>query len=67
MLMGQLPFAAADPMDWVHCHIRGNRCRPTSGAGCVVGPLSAMVMKLLAKTAEERYRPPPASRLDLRR
>ena len=32
-----------------------NRCRPASGVADVPGPLSAIVMKLLAKTAEERY------------
>jgi len=21
MLTGSLPFAAADPMEWVHCHV----------------------------------------------
>jgi serine/threonine protein kinase len=30
MLTGTLPFTAADPMEWVHCHIARGRCRPTS-------------------------------------
>src|SRR5262252_6018139 len=32
MLTGALPFTAADPMEWVHCHLaRGGRWRPPSG------------------------------------
>ena len=36
-------------------HRAANRCRPANGSGGVQGPLEAIVMKLLAKTAEERY------------
>src|SRR5215468_4103870 len=55
MLTGTLPFAAADPMDWVHCHIA--RQPPVPGERRVGVPraLSAITMKLLSKTAEDRY------------
>ena len=56
MLTGSLPFAASDPMEWVHCHIaRQAGMRPASGRAEFPIVLSPIVMKLLAKTAEERY------------
>src|ERR1700688_4429748 len=55
MLTGTLPFAAADPMEWVHCHIARQPAPPTERVATVPGPLSAIVTKLLAKTAEARY------------
>ncbi|HEY6720587.1 MAG TPA: AAA family ATPase, partial [Burkholderiales bacterium] len=55
MLTGRLPFTAADPMEWVHCHIARQPLPPNERIAAVPGPLSAIVMKLLAKTAEQRY------------
>src|ERR1700748_3243916 len=55
MLTGQLPFAAADPMEWVHCHIARQPAPPNERVAAIPGPLSAMVMKLLAKAGEDRY------------
>lgn len=67
MLTGTLPFTAADPMEWVHCHIARQPMPPSERVGGVPGPLSAMVMKLLAKTAEERYQTAAGVEADLRR
>src|ERR1700746_1773525 len=67
MLTGQLPFAAADPMEWVHCHIARQPMPPGERVGGVPGPLSAIVMKLLAKTSEERYQTAAGVEADLRR
>src|ERR1700730_9711291 len=53
MLTGALPFSASDPMEWVHCHIARQPVTPEHYAKEIPGPLSAIVMKLLAKTAEE--------------
>ena len=50
MLTGTLPFTAADPMEWVHCHIAGKPVPPSERVARRPGPLSAIVMKLLAKT-----------------
>jgi PAS domain S-box-containing protein len=55
MLTGTLPFRASDPMEWVHSHIARQAVPPDEQVAGVSGPLSAIVMKLLAKTAEERY------------
>jgi serine/threonine protein kinase len=56
MLTGALPFKASDPVEWVHCHIARQPVAPDQYAKEIPAPLSAIVMKLLAKTAEERYR-----------
>jgi PAS domain S-box-containing protein len=55
MLTGALPFKAADPMEWVHCHIARKAVPPSTRVDTVPAALSHIVMKLLAKTAEERY------------
>src|SRR5258705_2017280 len=44
MLTGQLPFTAADPMEWVHCHIARQPVQP-NGRVAVPAQLSAIVMK----------------------
>jgi serine/threonine protein kinase len=55
MLTGSLPFTASDPMDWVHCHIARQPLAPGKRRENVPASVSELVMKLLAKTAEERY------------
>ncbi len=55
MLTGTLPFAASNPMEWVHCHIARRPLAPSKWLQHVPAPVSQLVMKLLAKTAEERY------------
>src|SRR6202166_146225 len=67
MLTGTLPFNATDPMEWVHCHIARRPMPPSERVGGVPGPLSAIVVKLLAKTAEERYQTAAGVEADLRR
>jgi serine/threonine protein kinase len=66
MLTGMLPFSAADPLEWVHCHIARQPASPGDRAA-VPEPLSAIVMKLLAKNAEERYQTASGLEADLRR
>src|SRR6202140_1109029 len=67
MLTGTLPFTAADPMEWVHCHIARQPDPPEARVKEIPEILSAIVMKLLAKTAEERYQPAAGLEADLRR
>ena len=66
MLTGSLPFAAADPLEWVHCHL-ARQPRPPGDRATVPEPLSAITMKLLAKNAEERYQTVSGLETDLRR
>ncbi len=67
MLTGALPFSAADPMEWVHCHIARQPVPPDERVAGILGPISAIVMKLLAKTAEDRYQTAAGLIIDLRR
>src|SRR5271165_6940763 len=67
MLTGALPFTASDPMDWVHCHVARQPAPPAERRTEVPGVISAVVMKLLAKTAEERYQTAAGLEADLRR
>src|SRR5262249_7729361 len=67
MLTGSLPFAASDPMEWVHCHIARKPVPPGERLKNVPAPVSAIIMKLLAKTAEERYQTAAGVESDLRR
>jgi PAS domain S-box-containing protein len=67
MLTGTLPFTAADPLEWVHCHIARQPIPPDESAVETPRTLSAIVMKLLAKTAEERYQTATGLEADLRR
>src|SRR5258708_2230348 len=67
MLTGSLPFMASDPMEWVHCHIARQPMPPGERSKKVPASVSAIVMKLLAKTAEERYQTATGVERDLRR
>jgi serine/threonine protein kinase len=67
MLTGTLPFTASDPMEWVHCHIAQQPTPPDARVTSIPGPLSAIAMKLLAKTGEERYQLAAGVEADLRR
>jgi PAS domain S-box-containing protein len=67
MLTGSLPFTASDPMEWVHCHIARKPVSPGERMKNVPVPINAIIMKLLAKTAEERYQTAAGVESDLRR
>src|SRR5437588_8061876 len=67
MLTGSLPFTASDPMEWVHCHIARMPVPPVERLKDVQAPISAIIMKLLAKIAEERYQTAAGVESDLRR
>jgi predicted ATPase/signal transduction histidine kinase/CheY-like chemotaxis protein len=60
LLTHQLPFATTDAMELVHCHIAKPPVPPHELVGAHGGAtlptiVSDLVMKLMAKTAEERY------------
>jgi serine/threonine protein kinase len=67
MLTGELPFTASDPMEWVHCHIARQPAPPQERIASIPAPLSAIVMKLLAKNAEDRYQTAAGLTPDLRK
>jgi serine/threonine protein kinase len=67
MLTGSLPFTASDPLEWIHCHIARQPAPPSERVKNVLPAVSVIIMKLLAKTAEERYQTAAGVESDLRR
>jgi PAS domain S-box-containing protein len=66
MITGKLPFSASDPMEWIHCHIARQPTPPTEWIIGIPGPLEAIMLKLLAKSAEDRYQTALGLEADLR-
>jgi PAS domain S-box-containing protein len=67
MLTGSLPFTATEPMEWVHCHIAKQPIPVGDRVKSIPGAVSAIILKLLAKTPEERYQTAVGVESDLRR
>ncbi|PCC73002.1 Predicted ATPase [Nannocystis exedens] len=65
MLTGAVPFRSADPMELVHSHIARSPVPPHRLAPDVPEVVSAIVMKLLAKAAEDRYQSAAGLKADL--
>ena len=65
LLTGQLPFEISDPMELVHCHIAKEPVPPHKLNDKIPEAVSSIVMKLLAKTAEERYQSATGLKYDL--
>ena len=55
MLTGHLPFESDDSLEVIHGHIARTPASPHERRPAIPLPLSDMVMRLLAKAAEERY------------
>ena len=55
MLTGKLPFSGEDPAQLVHAHIALSPTPPQELRPAIPLALSEMVLKLLAKNAEDRY------------
>ena len=71
LLTGKLPFFAEDALELVHCHIAkmpeglGNREQKTGDGEEVPQILADIVMKLMAKNAEDRYQSAYGLKADL--
>ena len=64
LLSGKLPFESKDPLELVHCHIA--KMAPSLGnGGDIPKGLASIVMKLMAKNAEDRYQSASGLRYDL--
>ena len=63
LLTGELPFQSNDPMELVHCHI-ARQPAPLEPFK-IPKSISDIVMKLMAKNAEERYQSALGLRYDL--
>lgn len=55
MLLGFLPFQASDALELVHCHIAKEPIPPRQLNKNIPKAVSDLIMKLLAKTPEDRY------------
>ncbi|MEG4444212.1 AAA family ATPase [Microcoleus sp. AT9_B5] len=55
MLTGQLPFTSNDPLEIVYCHIASQAILPHKINSDIPPAISQIVMKLMAKNAEDRY------------
>ena len=55
LLVGQLPFETTDSMELVHSHIAKQPTPPHEKNSEIPVAVSQIIMKLMAKTAEERY------------
>jgi serine/threonine protein kinase len=67
MVTGTLPFMASDLMELVHCHIARQPPPPCERLKGLPRAVSAIIMKLLAKTAEDRYQTAAGAGVDLQR
>jgi predicted ATPase/signal transduction histidine kinase len=66
-LMGELPFTTSDPIELVHSHIARPPPSPTEKVAEIPEVVSAILMKLLAKPAEERFQTAKGLEYDFRR
>jgi PAS domain S-box-containing protein len=65
-ITGSLPFSASDPTEWIHCHIARPPTPPSHRATGIPGPIEAIILKLLAKSPEDRYQTAAGLEADLR-
>ena len=73
LLTGVLPFSSSDPMELVHCHISQQPVPPAARnpisqrnrVSEIPPVVSDIVMKLMAKNAEDRYQSALGLKLDL--
>ena len=65
-ITGSLPFSASDPMEWIHCHIARPPTPPSELTGGIPGPIEAIILKLLAKSPEDRFQTAAGLEADLR-
>ncbi|WP_257463258.1 trifunctional serine/threonine-protein kinase/ATP-binding protein/sensor histidine kinase [Archangium lipolyticum] len=65
LLTGSRPFHGRDALEWFHAHMAQHPRPPHELIPTLPPAVSAVVMKLLAKTAEERYQSAEGLRADL--
>ncbi|MCT7953117.1 AAA family ATPase [Ancylothrix sp. C2] len=65
LLTGKLPFQTTDPLELVHSHIAKQPLLPSELNSEIPQVIADIVIKLMAKTAEERYQSAFAIKADL--
>ncbi|WP_348256273.1 PAS domain S-box protein, partial [Leptolyngbya sp. ST-U4] len=67
LLTGQLPFPTSDLLELVHCHIARPPAPPHELNATIPQPVSDLILKLMAKNAEDRYQSAWGIKADLER
>ncbi|AUB44500.1 Protein kinase-like domain (plasmid) [Nostoc flagelliforme CCNUN1] len=67
LLTGQLPFPTQDILELVHCHIAKPPIPVHKLNATIPKPISGIILKLMAKNAEERYQSAWGIKADLER
>jgi histidine kinase len=67
LLVGAPPFDSDDPLELIHAHLAKTPVAPCAVDARIPRQLSAIVMRLLAKAAEDRYQSASGVRFDLER
>ncbi len=67
LLTGILPFQGHDALEWFHAHMAQQPRPPHKLLSSIPPAVSSIVMRLLAKVAEERYQGAEGLRADLER
>ncbi|NHC37347.1 PAS domain S-box protein [Scytonema millei] len=67
LLTGQLPFPTSDILELVHCHIAKQPVPPHELNSTIPKPVSDIILKLMAKNAEDRYQSAWGIKADLER
>jgi predicted ATPase/signal transduction histidine kinase/tRNA A-37 threonylcarbamoyl transferase component Bud32 len=65
LLTGELPFHVADPLELIHAHIARRPPSPRAVNAACPEPLTEIVLRLLAKNAEDRYQSAIGLKADL--
>lgn len=65
MFTGGVPFQSSDPLELVHFHLAGTPLPPHEINDSIPPALSKIVLKLMAKTAEDRYQSTHGLKKDL--
>jgi predicted ATPase/signal transduction histidine kinase len=67
LLTGRLPFTSEDPLELVYCHLAEQPTPPHEIDAAIPRTVSRVLLKLLAKIAEERYQSAFGVKADLER
>ena len=67
LLTGELPFEAGNVLEWIHCHISKPPPAPRAILPAIPRMVSDIVVKLMAKNAEDRYQSAYGLIVDLQR
>lgn len=67
LLTGQLPFPSSDTLELVHCHLAKPPTPPAELNPTIPAVLSKLILKLMAKDADDRYQSAGGIQADLER